>query len=286
MLWASCHQTHFTDEQTDLLKRLNGRARMRIQTVHPPIRTTSNALCCPCIYINTHSGRNAINYIHQGHHFYLTGHINFLKIILPSLFLFFLLCFGFCWLPLPAAFLLRREAPVFKLYPEKFNFCNRRDKATGKTWEEGTASAKPHHWGSTRQKGRDRSHITWIQPSSLLSSQGHQGKLKPPWQSRLWRQARGPEEPPLSVSTFPSGQKGHLNQGSGHPAPHRAARRDATVHSLYWDSTARRGGTRRTRRLSEFATHSFWSFLVPFNPIFPSRPPQLYRFLTVLPLDH
>lgn len=158
---------------------------MRIQTVHLPIWTTSNALCCPCIYINTHSGRNAINYIHKGHHFYLTSHINFLKIILPGFF-FFLLCFCFCWVPLTAAFLLRREAPVFKLYPEKFNFCNRWDKAAGKTWGKGTASEKPHHCGSTKQRARNRSHLIWIQSSFLaLLSRTPGGKLKPQWKSRF-----------------------------------------------------------------------------------------------------
>lgn len=161
---------------------------MRIQTVHPPIWTTSNALCCPCLYINTHLGRNAINYIHRRHHFYLTSHINFLKIILPRLFLFFLLCFCFCWVPLTAAFVLRREAPVFKLYTEKLSFCNWRDKAAGKTWGKGTASKKPHHCGSSKQRARNRSHLIWIQSSFLaLLSRTPGGKLKPQLKSRFWR---------------------------------------------------------------------------------------------------
>lgn len=161
---------------------------MRIQTVHPPIWTTSNALCCPCLYINTHLGRNAINYIHRRHHFYLTSHINFLKIILPRLFLFFLLCFCFCWVPLTAAFVLRREAPVFKLYTEKLSFCNWQDKAAGKTWGKGTASKKPHHCGSSKQRARNRSHLIWIQSSFLaLLSRTPGGKLKPQLKSRFWR---------------------------------------------------------------------------------------------------
>lgn len=41
-------------------------------------------LCSPCIYVNTYLGKNAINYIHQVHHFYSTTHINFLEITFPE----------------------------------------------------------------------------------------------------------------------------------------------------------------------------------------------------------
>ena len=112
----------------------------------------------------------------------------FLKIILPRLFLFFLLCFCFCWVPLTAAFVLRREAPVFKLYTEKLSFCNWQDKAAGKTWGKGTASKKPHHCGSSKQRARNRSHLIWIQSSFLaLLSRTPGGKLKPQLKSRFWR---------------------------------------------------------------------------------------------------
>lgn len=115
--------------------------------------------------------------------------------------------------------------------------------------------------------------------SALLS--GTRGKLKPPRQSRLWRQATGPEEPPLSVSTFPSGQKGHLNQGSGHTALHKAAKGETQLSTVYTETVLL-----GTEDKKDEKALSFRYFLVPFSPIFPSRPPQLYRFLTVLPLDH
>ena len=80
------------------------------------------------------------------------------------------------------------------------------------------------------------------------------------------------------MSTFPSGQKGHLNQGSGHTALHKAAKGETQLPSVHTETVLL--GTEDEKALS------FRSLPVPFSPIFPSRPPQLYRFLTVLPLGH